>query len=385
MNVFSLKTKLCIGEDALVFLHTLPDGAVVVITDSYMVRSGIVQTVTKPLEDDGRRCEIFSDIEAEPSVDTVAAGVRMLLSVKPAAVVALGGGAAMDAAKAMVYFCRQLRQKEGDVFSPLFIAVPTTSGTGSEVTSYAVIHDTERGVKIPLSHESMLPDVAVLDPNYTRTLPPAVIANTGMDVLTHAIEAFVSPAANDFTDMYAAEAVRLCLENLSALYTDAAPSSPRGRMHSASTMAGIAFTNAGLGLCHGIAHTVGAMFHLPHGKANAVILPYVMLFNAGLGKCRGQGVPGRYAALALRTGFSGPSEPQLCRQLIRTVCALRRSFDIPASFAGCGIGAEEFSRALPEMVGNVQSDRCTQANPVPVGDDTLSQLLRDIFDGRLEV
>ena len=151
MNVFSLKTKLCIGEDALVFLHTLPDGAVVVITDSYMVRSGIVQTVTKPLEDDGRRCEIFSDIEAEPSVDTVAAGVRMLLSVKPAAVVALGGGAAMDAAKAMVYFCRQLRQKEGDVFSPLFIAVPTTSGTGSEVTSYAVIHDTERGVKIPLS------------------------------------------------------------------------------------------------------------------------------------------------------------------------------------------------------------------------------------------
>ena len=206
-----------------------------------------------------------------------------------------------------------------------------------------------------------------------------------MDVLTHAIEAFVSPAANDFTDMYAAEAVRLCLENLSALYTDAAPSSPRGRMHSASTMAGIAFTNAGLGLCHGIAHTVGAMFHLPHGKANAVILPYVMLFNAGLGKYRGQGVPGRYAALALRTGFSGPSEPQLCRQLIRTVCALRRSFDIPASFAGCGIGAEEFSRALPEMVGKVQSDRCTQANPVPVGDEALSQLLRDIFDGRLEV
>lgn len=164
----------------------------------------------------------------------------------------------MDAAKAMVYFCRQLRQKEGDVFSPLFIAVPTTSGTGSEVTSYAVIHDTERGVKIPLSHESMLPDVAVLDPNYTRDTAARRYANTGMG-RAHARRErpFVSPAANDFTDMYAAEAVRLCLENLSALYTDATPSSPRGRMHSASTMAGIAFTNAGLGLCHGIAHTVG--------------------------------------------------------------------------------------------------------------------------------
>ncbi|MDR0670833.1 MAG: iron-containing alcohol dehydrogenase, partial [Oscillospiraceae bacterium] len=331
---------------------------------------------------------VFSEVEPDPSIETVAAGLQVIFREKPGVVIALGGGSAIDATKAMLYFC--IRFKSGlmekqYVHRPMFVAIPTTSGTGSEVTSYAVISDRQHGVKIPLRHRSMIPEAAILDPHFTRTLPANMIAYTGMDVFTHAVEAYVSPESNDFSAMFAVEAASITLQSLPALHRDVTDRKMREKMYSASTLAGLAFTNAGLGLCHGIAHTIGAQYHIPHGKANAVALPYVILFNAGLGPYRRPGVRARYAQLARKLGMQAANDAELCQMLALTARVLCEQFEIPSSLAGCEISEDAFYRDMSQHIDKILEDACTRANPLAVSREDLRSLLDDMYRGVLTI
>lgn len=381
MNRFDAAPKIFFGKDALNYLLELPKDKALIVTDPYMVASGAVKSVTDRFDKTGMSYAIFSEIEPDPSIETVTAGMQTVFSEKPNYIIALGGGSAIDATKAMIYFCVRFKSELMDkqyVHQPTFIAIPTTSGTGSEVTSYAVISDRQSGVKIPLAHRSMIPEVAILDPEFTKTLPKHMIAFTGMDVLTHAIEAFTSPKANDFTDMFAAEAASIACSCLPSLFSDAANAAMREKMYSASTMAGLAFTNASLGLCHGIAHTIGAQYHIPHGKANAVILPYVLMFNAKRG---GSETLNRYAALSKRIGLEGKNDTELCDSLIRSVVSICKRLEIPDSLSNCGIKEADFNADIPANIKKILDDVCTSDNPVKVGQSDLRALLSDIFSG----
>ena len=380
MKKFEMSSKICTGNDALDILLELPFGKAILITDPYMVSSGIVSTVTSRLEKNKFEYSIFSEIEPDPSMETVAKGLADIIARQPDYIIALGGGSAIDAAKGMIYF---LRVSKKDIKVPKFIAIPTTSGTGSEVTSYAVISDKQRGVKIPISDNSLVPELVILDPGYTKTLPPAMIAYTGMDVLTHALEAYVSGNTTDCTDMFAFEAARLTIKHLPAMYRNADNEEHRMKMHSASTMAGIAFTNAGLGLSHGIAHTMGAQYHITHGKLNAIILPYVIAFNAGLDKSRVNSVEGRYAQLALRLGLEAKSDKRLCVMLIAAVEFLRKQFNIPASLRECDVNKDRFYSEMESNADKILEDACTKANPIKVGKEDVIYLLKCIYNGEL--
>lgn len=388
MNRFDACPKMFFGEDALDYLLKLPREKAVIVTDPYMVSSGTVKVVTDRLDRCGVTYSIFSQVEPDPSIETVAAGMQVIFREKPNLIIALGGGSAIDATKGMLYFCIAFKgglMEKQYIHRPRFIAIPTTSGTGSEVTSYAVISDREKGVKIPLSHKTMIPDVAILDPSFTKTLPAGMIAFTGMDVLTHAIEAYVSPSRNDFTNMFAREATRLTLRYLKPLYDDVSDTTAREKMYSASTMAGLAFTNSGLGLCHGIAHTLGAQYHIPHGKANAIVLPYVMMFNAGFGKYKASSARKFYARMAKTLAMEAGDEAYLCRQLLLAIKDLSAQFDIPVSLADCGISPEDFNAHKQELVSKMLEDVCTKANPAYVSESDLNSLLDDIYKGNLEV
>lgn len=394
MNLFEACPKLYFGDHALDYLLELPREKVLLVTDPFMVTSGTVRTVTDRLEQNDIPYAVFSAIEPDPSIETVAAGLQQYLHEKPETVIALGGGSAIDATKAILYF--GLRMKASMVgmdyiHEPQFIAIPTTSGTGSEVTSYAVVSDRMRGVKIPLSHRSMIPDVAILDPDYTKTLPPDMVAFTGMDVLTHAVEAYVHPRHNDFTNMCARDAARKVLRYLPGLYSDVHNLRFREKMFTASTLAGLAFTNSGLGIAHGIAHTIGAEFHLPHGKANALVLPYVIAFNAGLGPYARSGdsaqarIASRYADLAHIMRVEGATIPQSCRQLVATVQVLSEHFGIPHALQQCGIAQDVFHQRRTICAEKILQDACTKSNPIAITQQETESLLENIYTGTLVI
>jgi len=348
--------------------------------------------VTRRLDAAKIQYKVYSAVTPDPNIDVVANGIQVLFDLKPDLVIALGGGSAIDTAKVMLNVCfriKALLMKEQYISSPEFITIPTTSGSGSEVTTYAVISDEERGIKIPISNRNMIPDVAILDPEFTKTLPKDQISFTGMDVLAHAIEAFVSKKGNDFTNMFAKEAAEIAFHTLPGLYSDASDEKLRERMYNASTMAGLAFTNSGLGLCHGIAHTIGAQFHVPHGKANAIILPYIILFNCGIGEERLRAdIVLKYARFAEHMGLGTGKELgniEMCRLLIMTVNALNERFQIPKSFKESGIDETEFNRNIENIADKVLEDACTKTNPRPVTKGVLIDLMMKIYSGELDI
>ena len=348
-----------------------------IVTDRFMHESGKVSYLTDPMDQMGISYEIFSEIKPDPDIATVTKGIGRLTDFKAEALLALGGASAIDAAKAMNY----LAARQGILSRCTFVAVPTTSGTGSEVTSFAVISDPEKSAKYPLISDEMLPDAALLDAELTKTVPPAITADTGIDVLTHAIEAFVSVKANDFTDGAAEKAIKLVRSNLMRAYKNPDDMRARQKMHHASCLAGMAFNNAGLGINHSMAHTLGGHFHIPHGRANGILLPYVMSFNAG---CRDKLTPtaNRYARIARCCWLEGASMRQSAFNVIRTTKQLVHQLKIPTSIAEAGVSREDFMGALDEMVEAALNDSCTPTNPRQPTPEQLRDLFLEAYEGR---
>lgn len=378
MKKFSIATDIILGKEEGIQLFS-GMSRVMVVTDQYMHESGKVSYVTDILQDCGINYIEFSEVKPDPDIETVGKGAGMIRDFQPQAVVAFGGGSAIDAAKAMVYFAA--KEEEDSHSRCLLIAIPTTSGTGSEVTRFAIISDPKKNVKYPLVDDKLLPDYSILDAELIKSVPPSVTADTGMDVLTHAIEAIVSREANDFTDAAAEKAVILFRKHLLEAYENPMDSNARRGMHNASCLAGMAFSNAGLGLNHGMAHTLGAHFHIPHGRANAILLPYVISFNAGLYDEINESVE-RYAVIAKLLQVDSLTSRQSCLNLIRCVKNYTDRLHMPPTIQAAGVKEEDFLNCLDEMVKAAMVDRCTATNPRTCEDHAIRRLFQIAYYGK---
>ena len=351
MEQFIMKTKVYMGKSALDHLGEIPMERVLVICDPFIKESGMIDLVTKHL---GRQvvCEVFSEVIPDPDVSVVTKGIGRMAACVPDTLIALGGGSALDTAKAIRYIVEQGDEKK----HCRLIAIPTTSGTGSEVTSFAVISDPDKNVKYPLRDDAMVPDIAMLDPILTETVPPSITADTGMDVLTHALEAYVSVRACDFGDAFAEKAIKLVFDYLPTAVGQGDDKFARERIHNASCMAGVAFNSTSLGLCHGMAHALGARFHIAHGRSNALLLPHIIAYNASAAE-------ERYHELAGMLGIAGATPKASALGLARKVSRLQEQIGIPNTVTALGISREEFIEAIPEMAKTALEDPCTQTNP----------------------
>ncbi len=378
---FQSKTEIHYGKNSIRCLDELKAKRAFVVADPLMVQLNMVKLVTDRLDARNIPYECFTEVEPNPSLETIKKGLDRIILTKPDLMIAVGGGSVIDAAKAIMYFCiktkEQLIERE-DIRKPWFIAIPTTSGTGSEVTAFSVVTDTEKQVKIPLVSNTMIPDAAILDPEFTRTVPPFVTADTGMDVLAHALEAYVSKDATDFTDIYADKAIREVFSYLVRAYKNGDDMEARQKMQEASYMAGIAFTNAGLGINHSLAHAVGGLFKVSHGRANAILLPAVIAYNARVDQPLSS-IAKRYAILSRRLGFPSSTDQEGVLSLIAAVNVLKQQMDIPAGFEGQGIDREAYQAKLEAMTINAMNDTCTPTNPRKPQPEDLKNLLIEAY------
>ena len=350
-----------------------------IVTDKFMHESGKVSYVSCFLNKIGAEYEIFSDVSPDPDMETVAEGIKRLTAFGADTIVAFGGGSAIDAAKSISHISGGIINNRA-----VFVVIPTTSGTGSEVSRYAVITDRERNMKYPLADDSLLPDFAVLDAALVESVPPPVTADTGVDALTHAIEAFLSTGANDFSDAMAEKAMKLIFKNLLTAYSEPHNIEARQAVHNAATMAGVAFSNVGLGANHSLAHAAGAKLHLPHGRANAILLPYVMSFTAG---CHTSLTPAaaRYAQMAAVLNLDSNGVRQSALAAIRATRNLIRKLNIPASFHEAGVDKKIFEGELDAMTEAAMADGCMATAPVPFRPDEIRSIFRTAYSGKLLV
>ncbi len=391
MQWFKIPPKIYFERGSIQYLESMPNiSRAFIVTDPVMLKLGYVDKALYYLRKREQYChsEIFADVEPDPSVDTIMRGVAEMNRFNPDVVIAIGGGSAIDAAKGMWLFYEHpdtdfegLRLKFMDIRKRAFsypnlgkkaqlVAIPTTSGTGSEVTSFSVITDKHNNVKYPLADYELTPDVAIIDPQFTATMPKSIVADTGLDVLTHAIEAYVSVLASDYTNGLAIKAIELVFKYLRRSYNDPADELAREKMHNASCIAGMAFTNAFLGINHSLAHKLGGEYHIPHGRANAVILPYVIDYNAqeptkfAIFPKYGKFVADeRYAQIARYLGFGGNTKEEQVQALINEVRKLMADLGMPKTLKECGVKEADFLKKLPELAERAFEDQCTTANP----------------------
>ena len=392
MQWFKIPPRIYFEKGSIQYLEKMPNiKRAFIVTDPMMVQLGYVDKALYYLRKrlDRVHCEVFADVEPDPSVETIRRGVDSMNLFKPDVIIALGGGSAIDAAKGMWLFYEHpdtdfdgLRLKFLDIRKRAFqfpnlgkkaqmVAVPTTSGTGSEVTSFSVITDKENGnVKYPLADYELTPDVAIIDSQFVATMPKSIVADTGLDVLTHAVESYVSVLASDFTNGLAMKAIELIFKYLPRSYADADDFVAREKVHNASCIAGMAFTNAFLGINHSLAHKLGGEFHIPHGRANAVLLPHVIAYNAQkpekfpiFPKYSKFVADERYAQIAHQLRLGGKTQEEEVTALINAVWKLMETLNIPTSIKDCGIDEKEFFAAVPMLAERAFEDQCTTANP----------------------
>ena len=374
MRSFEIKTKIFFGDQALDRLAEIPYNKVLIITDPFMAQSSMFNLVTDPLKRANKEFEIFKDVVPDPPIEKISEGVKKMLEYKPDVLVAVGGGSAIDSSKSIREFALRV-EPYAEVG---LIAIPTTSGTGSEVTSFAVVSDPKEKMKYPLVSEYLTPDEAILDAELVKSVPPAITADTGMDVFTHALEACVSTNRSDFTNALAEKAIEICGVFLLRAYLDGNDTHARQKMHSASCLAGLAFNTASLGLNHGMAHQLGATFHIPHGRANAMLLPHIIEFNSDINKhskSQKEYLPAvkRYATVAQILGLSSYNKIMTVRSLVNWVQFMLKEMDIPLSISQMGtISKEEYFNAIDRMADAALADACTATNPrVPTKEDVV--------------
>lgn len=357
---FSIPRSIIYGENALAHLSTLKGKKAALVTGgSSMKRFGFLDKAISELNKAGMECTVIDNVEPNPSVETVWRGAKAMLEFQPDWIVAIGGGSALDAAKVMWCFYEHPTLTFEDIIpvgsmpalrnKARFVAIPSTSGSASEITAFSVITDTTNHIKYPIVAADLVPDIAILDPTIPAKMPPHVTVHTGMDVLTHAIEAYASTAANSFTDPYAVEAIRLVFAHLETAYHSPDDLNARMHMHNASALAGIAFTNASLGLVHSMAHKIGGEFGITHGLANAIMLPYIIQYNSIY--------TNKYQKLEAALGIDN---------LITAIKGLNKRLDVPDTLGACGeveIKETAFKQVLDRMSRNAVADPCTLTNP----------------------
>lgn len=376
MNKIKISTVIYSGENALDRLRHFKNRNVFIVADPFIIDSKMIEQIESRLKKGNNKWTSFSDILPDPPIENVVKGVEEIAAFKPDLIIAIGGGSAIDAAKAMKEFSGRIYKYED---LPL-IAIPTTSGTGSEVTSFSVITDNEKGVKYPLVSDSLLPEEAILDTELVKTVPKQITADTGMDTLTHAIEAYVAKNANDFTDAFAEKAIRLVFDNLVEAYNNGENIEAREKMHHASTMAGIAFNIAGLGINHSIAHSCGAKFNISHGRLNAILLPSVIAFNAGVQDYTNTDLKptaDKYADLARLLGLPATNNASGTRSLIKGIKKLKSDLDIKEDFQEYNI--EYTANTLEEVAQSALQDSCTITNPEATEANDIISILKELM------
>ncbi|MBR0597392.1 1-propanol dehydrogenase PduQ [Sinanaerobacter chloroacetimidivorans] len=359
---FRLKSKVYFNNQSLQLLKQITGSRAFIVSDSIMDKLGYLQKSIDYLSEAGISSVVFSEVKPDPDVKVVANGMKMYQESGADVLIALGGGSAIDTAKGILYFAWKLECEAGrEVKRPLFIAIPSTSGTGSEVTDFSVI-TSEEG-KVCIVDEFISPDIAILDSTCIQHVPQRVVADTGIDVLVHAIEAYVSTKATDFTDALAEKAIKLIFENLETIYKDVKDSDARDRVQNASCMAGMAFTNANLGINHSLAHALGGTFHIPHGRSNAILLNGVMEYNAELrGSASGYAAE-RYAKLAAVLQLPARTSREGAANFIQAVARLKKVLGIEDNIRSLGVDQAAFEGALEQMAEAAMADRCTPTNP----------------------
>lgn len=409
MQWFKIPNKIFFERDSISYLSVIKDTTrVFVVTDDSMIKLGHLNKIIHYLRkrQEPVHIEIFSQVEQDPSFETIQNGVEVMNNFKPDLIVALGGGSVMDAAKGMWLLYEQpdvnldaLKNKFVDIRKRVykiedlgkkakFVAIPTTSGTGSEVTSFAVISDKKNNTKYPLADYALVPDIAIIDPELVDSVPKTIVADTGMDVLTHAIEAYVSNMASDYTDGLAIKAIELVFEYLEKSYNDPNDKVAKEKMHNASTIAGMAFSNAFLGLNHSIAHKIGGQYHVPHGRANAILLPFVIKYNAQIPtkfvsfpKYESYIANERYADIAKRVGLKFKTTEEGVDALIEKIKELADKLNIKLSFKDQGIGEKEYFENIDKLADRAFEDQCTTANPrLPLVEE-IKVILKDSYYG----
>lgn len=409
MQWFKIPEKIYFEAGSISYLEKMPDiSRAFIVTDEAMIKFGYLDKILYHLRKREKyvHSEIFGDVEPDPSFDTIKRGVEAMNNFKPDVIIALGGGSSIDAAKGMWLFYEHpdadiegLKLKFMDIRKRTYkfpklgtkakmVAIPSTSGTGSEVTSFAVISDKVKNMKYPLADYELTPDVAIIDPDLVMTLPARITADTGMDVLTHALEAYVSNMASDYTDGLAEKAVELVFKYLEVAYKEGSNKIAREKMHNASTIAGMAFTNAFLGINHSLAHKLGAEFHIPHGRANAIILPYVIKYNSSkptkfvsFPKYEYFIADEKYANLSRKMGWKAFTNEEGVESLIWNVKELMNKLEMPKSLKEAGIPEEEFMAKVDMLAERAFEDQCTTANPRLPLIEELKQILIDSYYG----
>ncbi|WP_138207259.1 iron-containing alcohol dehydrogenase [Haloimpatiens lingqiaonensis] len=383
MSRFTLPRDIYFGKGTLETLKTLKGKkAVVVVGGGSMKRFGFLDKVEAYLKEAGMEVKLIEGVEPDPSVETVMNGAAVMREFQPDWIVSIGGGSPIDAAKAMWIFYEypeftfeqavvpfglpELRQKAK------FVAIPSTSGTATEVTAFSVITNYKEKIKYPLADFNLTPDVAIVDPDLAQTMPAKLVAHTGMDALTHAIEAYVATLRSSFSDPLAMEAIEMIKDNLLKSYEG--DTEARDEMHIAQCLAGMAFSNALLGITHSMAHKTGAVFHIPHGCANAIFLPYVIDFNK---KACGE----RYAKIAKRLGLDGNTQDELIDALTNMIKEMNKKMNIPLTMKEYGVTEEDFKANLDFISENAVADACTSSNPRAISVDEMKKVFEATFYG----
>ncbi|HBT20184.1 MAG TPA: bifunctional acetaldehyde-CoA/alcohol dehydrogenase [Peptococcaceae bacterium] len=411
MQWFKVPPKIYFERGALQYLSKMPGiERVFIVTDRVLRKLGYVDRVEYYLKKRSNHIslDIFDDVEPNPSLATVEKGVEMMKKFSPDTIIAIGGGSSIDAAKGMWLFYEHpevkfdfMKLKFLDIRKRTYkyprvarktrlVAIPTTSGSGSEVSAFAVITDKGRDIKYPIADYELTPDVAIIDPELVMSMPKNLTADTGLDVLTHAIEAYVSVMASDFTDGLALKAIEIVFRYLPRVYHNPDDAEAREKMHNASTIAGMAFTNAFLGINHALAHKIGGEFDIPHGRANAILLPHVIEYNASVPskvtawpKYEHYKAPERYQEIARYLGLPAASPKEGVSNLIEAVQKLIRELDVPDTIAQCGVDAREYESKIPMMAEKALEDQTTVTNPRMPLIHELEDLLRRAYGPEL--
>jgi alcohol dehydrogenase class IV len=383
MARFTLPRDIYFGENSLEVLKTLKGKkAIVVVGGGSMKKFGFLDKVESYLKEAGIEVKLIEGVEPDPSVETVMSGAAAMREFEPDWIISIGGGSPIDAAKAMWIFYEypdftfekavipfgipELRQKAK------FVAIPSTSGTATEVTAFSVITDYKAQIKYPLADFNLTPDIAIVDPELAQTMPAKLVAHTGMDALTHAIEAYVAGLRSAFSDPLAIQAIVMIKDNLMKSYEG--DKKARDEMHIAQCLAGMAFSNALLGITHSMAHKTGAVFHIPHGCANAIYLPYVIDYNK-------KACMGRYAAIAKALGLAGNTDDELVDSLTSMIKDMNKNMNIPLTLKEYGISEEDFKSNVDRIAHNAVLDACTGSNPRSINDEEMKKLLTCIYNG----